>query len=139
MLLSIDCKRKKYANKTQSQLYDIFYERADRLLKRYNPCKIQIDKSGHTSCVYYRYIHATNDKLCCNYCNNSYWNNGCTTQCLPCKLYICSCIPGKSRIIRLFYLLRKEAQIYCLPVYNFYCSKDESFRELLKHRFEHTL
>jgi len=70
-----------------SAIYDRVYNIADRLFKKYNPCKIQI-KNNKTKCAnkYYKCTH-----LCCQYWGDrcQHWQNGCTIKCLACKLFIC--------------------------------------------------
>jgi len=58
------------------ELYDRLYNHADKLLKKYNPCRIKNGKCA-------------NGRFCCYGCK--YLNkSGCTVKCLECKLWLCS-------------------------------------------------
>lgn len=71
--------------KELSALYDRIYNIADRLIKKYNPCNIQV-KGKLVTCAFHKYFNG--GVLCCTSCK--YWSNGCTTKCLRCKLHLCS-------------------------------------------------
>ncbi len=71
-----------------SELYDLLYECADLLFKKYNPCKIKDGK-----CIAYKRLAP--DNCCyivmyqgigkCVYLSKK----GCRAKALPCKLYFC--------------------------------------------------
>jgi hypothetical protein len=82
-----DAKHTSYAE--LSAIYDRIYDIADKLFKKYNPCKIYIkDKRIH--CKYHqRGIPLTNKYyLCCGNCKHCS-TDGCTVKCLSCKLHTC--------------------------------------------------
>lgn len=71
----------------KSNLYDLLYAKADKLLKEYNPCRINKDLFGGVYCKKY-----DNDDLCCGGGNGKckyLSDTGCTTKCLGCKLGLC--------------------------------------------------
>lgn len=143
------------------KLYDLIYDRADKLFKEYNPCNIHKNKDGYTNCLEYKGFA---NQLCCLYCHGQYWDNGCTVQCLKCKLFICISIECVSmgcknhpniklskqqlkelkvfvkKIKQLQKLWRKIQERYKLPFIQFYWSKKE-YINLVKGRYEksHTI
>ena len=122
---------------SKSKLYDLIYDKADRLFKQYNPCNIQKDKSGKITCSY---KHSSN-RLCCHVIFNGgckyYSENGCTTQCLPCKLYYCGAKP-KHLSHKEYDIFRKKIQALRSESYQenlssfrfYFMSKKEIFRRL---------
>ena len=67
-------------------IYDFLYVLADSLIKKHNPCNIQVSRSGLATC----HIDLG---ICCSECR--YLSiRGCTVTCLGCKLAIC----GKARL-----------------------------------------
>ena len=62
-------------------IYDFMYVMGDRLIKKYNPCKIQTPRSGPATCL-------GDNGPCCNNCDYL-GNTGCTVMCLGCKLGLC--------------------------------------------------
>lgn len=65
-------------------MYNFIYLIADQLVKKYNPCDIQVNRSGFATCGGYY------DKpSCCDGCK--YLSiKGCTTKALGCKLDFCT-------------------------------------------------
>ena len=62
-------------------VYDLLYIFGDRLIKKYNPCNIQVSKSGLATCL-------RDLEKCCGGCR--YISiHGCTVACLGCKLALC--------------------------------------------------
>ena len=59
-----------------SALYDELYEKADRVIKRHNPCRIS---RGRCLAVY----------PCCDGCKFLSKIKGCLTKSLACKLWLC--------------------------------------------------
>jgi hypothetical protein len=62
-------------------VYDFLYILGDRLIKKHNPCDIQVSRSGLATCM-------CDIDVCCGECRyiSIY---GCTVTCLGCKLAIC--------------------------------------------------
>lgn len=56
-------------------MHDRLYKHANKLIRKYNPCKIKNGK-----CL--------RGKPCCDNCNHL-TENGCAINCLMCKLYLC--------------------------------------------------
>lgn len=100
----------------RSKLYDLVYDKADKLFKEYNPCKIQCKKEGLT-CIKYKKAHKK-CMLCCAGCKKHWSNKGCTIKCLYCKLYICGAVANKYKANTTFrkrlYKLCKIASKYVL-------------------------
>lgn len=70
-----------------SKLYNQLYEKADKLLKQYNPCNIRIEQNKLV-CNNAYMCKTKGESLCC--CGCKYLsNNGCTVECLECKLGMC--------------------------------------------------
>jgi len=65
--------------KTKSKKYDIICTLIDKVIKKYNPCNIQL-QGKQAICK--------QGKICCKGCFYLS-NNGCTTNCLGCKLTFC--------------------------------------------------
>lgn len=63
-------------------VYDLLYTLGDRLIKKHNPCNIQVSRSGIATCM-------RDLDTCCGGCRyiSIY---GCTVACLGCKLALCS-------------------------------------------------
>ena len=62
-------------------VYDFLYTIGDRIIKKYNPCNIQVSRSGLVTCEY-------DPGICCGGCR--YISiHGCTVTCLGCKLGLC--------------------------------------------------
>lgn len=61
-------------------IYDFLYFAADQLVKKYNPCQLQISESG-AKCIG---VLAT----CCGGCKHIS-DSGCIVACLFCKLGLC--------------------------------------------------
>lgn len=57
------------------KLHDRLYRHADKLIKKHNPCEIKNGK-----CIY--------GEPCCTDCEHL-TKNGCSVNCLRCKLYLC--------------------------------------------------
>lgn len=67
----------------RSKLYDLIYDKADKLFKKYNPCNIH-KENGITVCNRYK----NKNELCCVGCEHlGFW--GCTVRSLGCKLGQC--------------------------------------------------
>lgn len=69
------------------KLYDLIYDKANKLLKEYNPCNIHINTDGVPICNNIDMCSRGGEKLCCFQCH--YWDNGCTVKCLGCKITLC--------------------------------------------------
>jgi len=68
----------------RSWLYSFLYAVGDQLIKRHNPCQIQKDAAGVVRCL----DKEKDSSLCCTSCN-FLGPDGCTTECLSCKLHLC--------------------------------------------------
>ena len=74
----------------RKKLYDLLYAKADKLLKKYDPCRVNKDLFGGTYCQKFN----DRDELCCGGYNGKceYWSTtGCTIKCLACKVGLCNC------------------------------------------------
>lgn len=120
-----------------SEKYDELYEKADKLLKEYNPCKI---KCGSCQANRIDPKYNSTNQLCCGGC--PHWKNGCTVKSLACKLWLCGPVQGKfpylynknsERIRELAHKLeaiRNEAYKVGIPLV-FRGSKEENIKELI--------
>lgn len=79
----------KHSIKYYSEKYDELYDKADKLLKECNPCKI---KCGSCQANRIDPKYNSTKQLCCGGC--PYWKNGCTVKSLACKLWLCTPIHG---------------------------------------------
>ena len=77
----------------RNTLYDLVYNKADKLFKEYNPCKIKC-KKNNISCIMHS-VGRPNNKLCCYSCEKHWSDKGCTIKCLYCKLYLCDAARSK--------------------------------------------
>jgi len=71
------------------KLYDLIYDKADKLLKQYNPCNIRTE-NGTLICNNKYMCDSYGESLCCEDCEYL-GNSGCTTKCLACKVALCRC------------------------------------------------
>jgi hypothetical protein len=79
-----------HTTKFISEKYDELYDKADKLLKEYNPCRI---KCGSCQANRIDPKYNSTKQLCCGGC--PYWKNGCTVKSLACKLWLCGPVQGK--------------------------------------------
>jgi len=75
------------------KLYDLIYNKANKLLKQYNPCNIRIKESndrlfGKLICNNEYMCKRNGESLCCSGCKYL-GHNGCTIKCLECKVGWC--------------------------------------------------
>ncbi|GAG08708.1 unnamed protein product, partial [marine sediment metagenome] len=87
------------------KLYDLIYDKADKLLKRYNPCNIRIENGGLVC-----NLESDSKTLCCSHCQYL-GENGCTTKCLGCKIGMCW--QGDSMQKTVFDILQKNLFNLC--------------------------
>jgi len=121
-----------------SALYDRIYDIADRLFKKYNPCKIHT-KDGKSHCAEYHNNRSYNtNRLCCSGCGEypqrdiNHWSKiGCTTKCLACKLYSCPTIyRQKNRFNHQLSRLKRFADKHGLSPNSYYfISKEKWFEQ----------
>lgn len=117
-----------------STLYDRIYDIADRLFKKYNPCNIYT-KDGKLYCINHNDNRNATLYLCCGGCigdwdgKRNYWSeNGCTTKCLPCKLYLCGYAKGKNRrLCDQLFRLKQFAYKHGLPHETSYFTSKEDW------------
>ena len=124
----------------REKLYNLIYDKANKLLKEYNPCNIHLNPYRLLVCNNKRY-DTGNGKLCCSMCKYSS-DKGCTTKCLACKVALCECdnkgwvsrrkfnkccdwMDVDTRFREKMYKLVRLAQIYKLFVLR--ASKKETF------------
>lgn len=69
------------------KLYDLIYAKAGKLLKQYNPCNIRIE-NDKLICNNKKMCKRNGESLCCGGCK-FLEENGCTTNCLECKVGWC--------------------------------------------------
>ncbi len=120
---------KKLTIEVMSALYDRIYDIADRLLKKYNPCNINIKSQPY----------CTGDKpqiqLCCGSCKH--WNKGCTIKSLVCKLFLCYRVEYDYKLLcHRFKILKHYADKYFsygnYPITDAYYYTKEYWLNLLK-------
>ena len=121
----------------KSKLYDLIYDKADKLFKKYNPCKIHTNDDGEVSCLRQKTSRPKNS-LCCSVCNKNINNKGCSVRCLSCKLFVCGrLIYNGGKYKEFFYelsKLRSIAEEHGIPTTTFYTSKEEVFTKKGKIR-----
>jgi len=69
------------------KLYDLIYDKADKLLKQYNPCNIRVEDS-ELICNNSYMCKRNGEDLCCGSCDYL-GDSGCTIKCLGCKIGMC--------------------------------------------------
>jgi len=89
-------------------MYDFIYLIADQLVKKCNPCNIQISRSGLATCDGWLIT------LCCDGCDHLSIK-GCTTKALGCKLAFCeeSCTTIDKKCPDLHLKLDKLKMVMC--------------------------
>ena len=98
-----------------SYLYDVLYEEASNIIKDVKLCK---------SC-HYKYICCYIDGIPCKYLKS----DGCSTNCLYCKLYLCdNAIKKYPEVYIKLNIIKEIAERYNLSVP--YFSKEELFEEI---------
>jgi len=103
----------------REKLYDLIYEKADRLFKEYNPCEIGKNIFGKSCC-------RKSENFCCRGCRHLS-DDGCTVRSLACKLCLCC---GSGLIGSLGDKLHKLRRItYRYNLYGARMSKEELFAE----------
>ena len=121
-----------------SALYDRIYDIADRLFKKYNPCNIHT-KNGRLYCISHNEHWNPTHHLCCGGCIDNctlyggHWSKGgCTTKCLPCKLYLCDYAQGKNRqFFHQLHRLKQFAYKHGLPRDSYYyMSKEQWLKQM---------
>jgi hypothetical protein len=101
--------------KQKIQLYDRLYKHADKLIKKHNPCKIENGK-----CVL--------GKPCCKNCRYL-TKNGCSVECLMCKLYLCwKTRQDFCKLNKTLFQMKKKAWRHGLL--QFRNSREETIKEL---------
>jgi len=119
------------STKELSALYDRIYDIADRLIKKYNPCKIHT-KNKRLCCETYP---MGKERLCCTGC----WDNentdhysffGCTVKCLKCKTWLC--VKAETGNKLLYHRLCKLQNFAFdhLPPYWYYESKEQWLKQI---------
>ena len=71
----------------REKLYNLIYNKADKLLKQYNPCNIRT-KNNRLICNNGDMCEEKGESLCCSGCEYL-GENGCTIKCLECKIGMC--------------------------------------------------
>lgn len=68
----------------RSKLYDLIYDKADKLIKKYNPCGIYKDANGFVMCNF----DYGNGHTCC--CDCRYIGlYGCVIENAACRVFLC--------------------------------------------------
>ena len=123
----IQTKRKSQVN--LSLLYDILYDKADKLIKQYKPCNI-VYKNDKLCCALYTNGNMSleyKNCLCCIFHNvvcKYHSDIGCTTKNLYCKLHLCEYAQaGHKQLCDALYYLKRVAHRYYLLEY--FLSKEE--------------
>lgn len=129
--------------KDLSDLHDRIYNEADKLIKEYNPCNIHKLSNGRLSCADNPDGYDRN-MLCCSACNEpgdgiGHWDNGCTVECLACKLFLCSTArKNNEELSAKLYNLQRIVEKTGLDSTRYFMSKNEwidyciEYEELLK-------
>ncbi len=76
------------------KLYDLIYDKADRLLREHNPCGIHTNEQKVLVCNNKQMCKMGGEKLCCFQCEYQS-TSGCTIKCLGCKVALCN-IPSRA-------------------------------------------
>lgn len=71
----------------KSELYDVLFDQADRIVKKVNPCNIRKNESGELVC------NGVSPEWCCGGCQYL-TTNGCSVKALGCKLWLCIQVQG---------------------------------------------
>ena len=100
------------------KLYDLIYNRVDKIIKKYNPCNIQLKNKG---------VVCKRGRLCCDGCFYLS-DNGCTTNCLGCKFTFCPYLDDDKTIHQIVKLLRP---LYVLAFINDFIYIRSSKEEIL--------
>lgn len=104
-------------------IYDFLYIAAGQIIKKYNPCQVQLSSDGLVEC-------ADDIGLCCNGCNYL-GDNGCMVNSVCCKLHICSAAEVlQPYIANKLYDMKKIAGRYRLK--NFRASRQDTYTSLRK-------
>lgn len=105
-------------------IYDRIYDIADRLFKKYNPCKIHTI-NGKTKCINKNYKR---NYLCCQHYSKrcEHWQDRCKVKCLSCKLFVCGNIlydEKQSIFLKRLHRLHKIASRHRLSAFDYYKTK----------------
>ena len=100
----------------RSKLYDLIYDKADKLFKRYNPCNIRFEKPNLfgdkiIQCKLFEYKNCRTG-LCCQGCD--YLGElGCTVKSVGCKTGLCNGSTNIDRALSYFdsYYKRLDAPL----------------------------
>jgi hypothetical protein len=79
------------------KLHDRLYDYANKIIKKYDPCKIE-----NGACV--------RENICCNGCKYL-TKDGCSIKCLWCKLWLCDYLLKKPKCRPLILRLKKIEKI----------------------------
>jgi len=113
----------------RSYIYDALYITADQIIKKYNPCQICENEFGAVHCI--------RDFPCCGGCE-FLGPDGCTTECLMCKLHLCTAAADAD--IKLYKILWRTVLIarrYCLLEAR--VSKKDIFNRLRRSKHYNTV
>lgn len=103
---------------TQSKMYDLLYETADRVLKELNPCDLIND-----TCFDSR---RTDQKCrCCEGCKHFRDKEGCIVKALGCKLWLCTRSKSQHPYINGYLDALKVVATKVGILYNYRTSKKE--------------
>lgn len=95
--VKIMAKEIKFKKKELSQIYDILWGEADKILKEHNPCQICVTERGIECSHTIRQSVFVGDPLyekhpnvlCCGKCKYHDLEKGCTVKALGCKVSLC--------------------------------------------------
>lgn len=113
----------------REKLYDLIYDKADRLLKQHNPCNIHTE-NGKVKCDNSNYNKAPHSFLCCFQCHYKS-KEGCTTNCLMCKLFLCNISTSAEESLQLFDYNCKRLK--CSKLFNY------KMKRLIKIAYKYNL
>ena len=115
-----------------SALYDRIYDIADRLFKKYNPCKIHMkNKRIFCECHQKGIPLANKCYLCCSNCKYCS-KNGCIIKCLACKLHRCYGQEFPMLFMKRLNKLHKIARSYKFSLDDYYLTKKEVLKRTIK-------
>jgi hypothetical protein len=107
--------------KQKMELYDYLYKRADKLIRKHNPCEMKDGKCLRGS-------------PCCDGCNHL-TADGCVIDCLMCKLFLCWRVSQRKPVlVRTF--RRMQTKAYRHGLLHIRYSKKEMITFLQKNQQE---
>lgn len=82
---------KSFVEKFLSWKYDRLFDKASRLIEKYNPCEFEDGVCRHRRKEYAGLDSRIKYNSCCGKCEHL-TNTGCSVQCLGCRTYVCGAV-----------------------------------------------